>query len=114
MRGFEELQSAVFHVRDVTAYEFELEAIAMVRPAKQDGLLFKLQTLFAILQNFRNNILGFRITILDRNVLRFAAIRTIRKEILPILPLAFRDQAVGTIEYGLRRAIVLFKRYDPR
>ena len=86
----------------------------MMRAPKQYGLLLELHPQLSILENRRNNELSLCIAILDRHVTWPAAVLAIGKQVFTILPFAFRNQAVRTVEYGLRRAVILFERDDLR
>ena len=81
----------------------------MVGATKQDGLVHEPHAEFAILEDLLNDILGLGVAVLDRDVPRLATILAVREQILPVLPLALRDQAVGRIEYRLRRTIILLE-----
>ena len=114
MRRLQELQATVLDVGNVAAHKFQLEPVAVVRAAKQHRLFLEGHPQFTIPENLGNDILGLGIAVFDSHVLWLTAIAALRKQVLAVLPLAFRDQAIRAIQYRLRRAIVLLERNDLR
>ncbi len=114
MRRLEELQSAILHVRDIAAHEFELEPVTVMRAAKQHCLVLKGKTLLSLVEYLLDDELRFRVAVLDRHVSRLAAALLAGEQVLLVLPFAFGDQAIGAVEDRLGRAIVLLETDDPR
>ena len=108
--GLEKLQPTVLDVGNVTANEFDLEPVAVVRTPKQHGLAFQLQPLLATGEYRLDDKFCFGITILDRYVAGFAARRRSGLQALLVMALTVRDQVIRAVEDGLRRTVVLLQR----
>ena len=60
MCGLKELQSAIFHKRDVSSGEFDFECRAVVGGAEQNRLALKVNAGFAVLQDAFDRVLNLR------------------------------------------------------
>ena len=56
VRGFEKLEPAVLHERDVAAHELELEHVAVMRAAEQHGLALSATPLLARLEHALDDV----------------------------------------------------------
>jgi hypothetical protein len=108
----EKLQPAILDVGNVPSDQLKLEPVTMVRPAKEDGLIAKLHSLFAIRQDRFNNELRFCFAVFDSNVAGFCTLLFCREQVLPVLPLAFCNKAVCAIENLLRRTVIFLEADD--
>jgi len=105
--GLEELEAAVFHVRNVAPHQLELEQIGMVRGAEQHRLVPEQHAALARLQHPRHHVSRLALVVRNRDVARLRARLFLRVQ-------ALADERVGGIEHRLRRAIVLLQRHRGR
>lgn len=82
MCGFEELQTAVFHERDISSGEFDLERGAVVGCSEQDCLALKVNAGFAVFQNALDHVLDLRRLVGSADELGFLS-RELRRKKVP-------------------------------
>src|SRR5262249_18378925 len=58
VRGFEKFESAEFHERNVTARKLDLEACAVMRCPKENGLSLQNDSFFPSFENLFNDVAG--------------------------------------------------------
>ena len=109
MRRLEKLEPSVFHVRNITSHQFELESIAVVCAAKQYCLVHKLHARLAVAEYRLDDVVGFGITVFDRDVARFGSGLVFGEEVLAILPFALRDKTVSYVQNFLCGAVILIE-----
>ena len=102
MRRLEELEAAVFHVRDVSAHELELEEIGMMRAPEEHRLALEQHAFLARLEHARHDVARLVLVVGDGDVARLVALRFPRIKLLA-------DERVRRIEDRLGGAIVFFE-----
>ena len=70
MRGFEKLEAAVLHVRNVAPHQLELEHVAVVRAAKQHRLAPQQHAALARCEHLRDHVVRLRLVVGHGDVAR--------------------------------------------
>ena len=114
MGGFQKFETPELHERDLAARKLELEHSAVVRRAEQDRLRLECDARLPVPQHPLDDVPGLGAFVLHRREKRASALFSFRPEILRKPLGRERKHRVGGGENGLRRAVVLCKRYRVR
>ncbi len=107
VRRLQELEAAVFHVRNVALGEFHLEHIAVMRAAEQDGMALQRAADFTRRQYLAGDVLGLCGRIIHGNEERLLGGLARSQQGLAMLARAVRHQRIGRIQHLLSRSVVL-------
>ncbi len=110
--GFEELEAAELHERDVAARQLDLERRAVMRRAEQHGLRLERDAALAVLQHLCRDIARLLALVAHVDELRPFRRGAVRPEILGEALVGEIDHAVRRRQYRLRRAVVALERGD--
>ncbi len=110
MSSFEKFEAAVFHIRNIATHQFEFEPVAVMRRPKEHRLIHQPESFFPFVEYRFDDELGLRIAVLDRDVTRLFNARLRSNESFAVLPGALGDEAIGRVEDGLGRPVILFER----
>ena len=113
VRRLEELQAAVLHEGNVALGEFDLEHVAVMGAAKQDGMALQRAADFPRRQDLARDVLRLRDGIVQwRRSKVFCVDWRGAQQGLAMLARAVRHERIGRIENLLRRAVVLRQHHD--
>ena len=107
MRRFQKLEPAVFHEGDVFLRQFDLEHVAVMRAAEQDGMALQRAAHFTRRQDLGHDVLGLVLGVVDRDVQRFLRRLPQSHQGLAMLPRSLRHEGIRAIENWLRGTVVL-------
>ena len=107
VRGFEELEPAILHERNLAARKLDLEQVAVAAGAEQHRLALEQDPGLAPLQHLQRDVLRLRGEVIGGDEPGHLAAASRREEMLAMLTRRFRHQRVGNVEHGLRRPVVL-------
>jgi hypothetical protein len=112
VRRFEKFQTAVFHERNVAPRELDFELSTVMGSSKQHGLTFQRHACFPCTEDLLGHVLRLSGFVGDGGQERFLLGLPFRPQVLGEALGGKVDHSVASIEYRLRRPVVLLKGDD--
>ena len=114
VRGFEKLEPAEFHERNVTARKLNFEARAVMRCPKENGLGLQNDSCFPSFEDLFDDVAGLCRVVRNIDEERPFRRRAVGPEVFGKALRGKLDDGIGCSKYRLRRSVITLQRYGFR